>query len=229
MKHSSLLLVWLAMFFIVTPVVAVTSPVNSCVAILTQIDGGVQQWALERKLTATNTYSLENPEIHSYFKGSVLPKCPTGGRYFPGATVAGVPRCSVHGTADRPIDAERTLAEFRWRGEALRALLISLCGLLALIATRKLPDGQSSTIRLAAGLVLAIAVGWCIKKVGTEAPRTNWPMTVLFLYSFTGALAFATLRRDSRRNVRLLALTGMVAMGAVALLIAIGFVEAKLH
>ncbi len=138
MKHAAPLLSWLALLLVATNAAAHTIPVNTCVANLVQIDGAVQQWVSERKLTATNTYSLENSELLSYLKGSALPRCPSGGRYFPGITVAGVPRCSMHGTANRTIDAERTLEEFTWRVEAFRALLISLCGLLAIIASRKL-------------------------------------------------------------------------------------------
>lgn len=229
MKSTAQLLGWLAPLFFVFPLEARTIPVNTCVANLVQIDGAVQQWALERKLMATNSYSLENSELHAYLKWSALPKCPSGGRYFPGGTVAGVPRCSVHGTVNNTIDAERTLDEFRWRGEAFRALLISICGLLALVAARKLPDAQSSTVRLGVGLVLAIAVGWCFTKAQAEAPRTNWPSLALFLYSASGVVAFVTLRRDARKGVRLLAFAGTLTMGVAALLIAVAFALAKLH
>lgn len=143
--------------------------------------------------------------------------------------MAGVPRCSVHGTVNNTIDGERMLDEFRWRGEALRALLISLCGLLALVAARNLPDAQSSTVRLGVGLVLAIAVGWCFTKAQAEAPRTNWPSLAISLYSASGAAAFATLRHDARKAVRQLAFAATLAMGVVTLLIAVAFALAKLH
>ena len=227
--RRAFILSWPTLLLIASHAVGHTVPVNTCIANLTQIDGAVQQWTLERKLPTTNTYSLESSELRSYLKGSVLPKCPSGGRYFPGATVAGVPRCSVHGTADRPIDAERTLAELTWRGEAFRALLISLCGLLALVSARKLPDAQSSTVRLGVGLVLAIAVGWCFTKAQADAPRTNWPSLALFFYSASGVVAFVTLRRDARKAVRLLAFAGTLAMGVVTLLIFIAFALVKLH
>lgn len=227
--RRAFLLSWPALLLIATHAPAHTVPVNTCIANLTQIDGAVQQWVLERKLTATNTYSFENSELLSYLKGSVLPKCPSGGRYFPGITVVGVPRCSVHGTVNHIIDAERTLDEFRWRGEAFRALFISLCGLLALIAARKRPDVQSSTVRLVVGLVLATAVGWCFTQAQAEAPRTYWPFVALLLYSASGVAAFVTLRHDARKAVRLLAFAGTLAMGVVALLIAVAFALAKLH
>lgn len=229
MKSVALLLGWLTLIAFPRFAIGRVIPVNTCVANLTQIDGAVQQWALERKLTATNTYSLENPELLPYLKGAALPNCPSGGRYSPGATVAGVPRCSVHGTVNNTIDSERMLDELRWRGEAFRALLISLCGLLALVAARKLPDAQSASVKLGVGLVLAVAVGWCFTKAQVEAPRTNWPSLALSLYSASGVAAFATLRHDTRKAVRRIAFAATLAMGVVTLLIAVAYALAKLH
>ncbi len=68
---------------------------NPCIANLKQIDGAVQQWALENKQTATDTYSLSDPTLLAYIKGSALPECPQGGRYLPGTNVGSNPRCSL--------------------------------------------------------------------------------------------------------------------------------------
>ena len=68
-----------------------------CIASLKQIDGAVQQWALENKKTATDTYSLSDPTLLAYLKGSVLPPaCPDGGRFLPGSNISAAPRCT-HG------------------------------------------------------------------------------------------------------------------------------------
>jgi hypothetical protein len=69
----------------------------SCISNLKQIDGAVQQWALENMKTATDTYSLSDPALLAYLRGSVLPMCPSGGRYRAGGVVTNAPRCSVGG------------------------------------------------------------------------------------------------------------------------------------
>ncbi len=70
---------------------------NSCIANLKQIDGAVQQWALENRKVANDPYSLRNPALLSYLKGSILPLCPAGGRYTESATISGCPTCTVAG------------------------------------------------------------------------------------------------------------------------------------
>ena len=78
-----------------------TAQKNSCIANLKQIDGAVQQWALEQKKQATDTYALTDTTLLSYLKGSVLPgggTCPGGGSYSAGATVSGTPTCSLSGS-----------------------------------------------------------------------------------------------------------------------------------
>lgn len=72
-----------------------TAQRNSCRANLRQIDGAMQQWALEHEKKATNTYSFSDPVLLSFLKGSTLPACPGGGHYSPGATVADAPKCSL--------------------------------------------------------------------------------------------------------------------------------------
>lgn len=68
---------------------------NACIANLKQIDGAVQQWALENKKTSTDTYALAS--ITDFLKGSVMPVCPAGGTYAAGATVADNPTCTIPG------------------------------------------------------------------------------------------------------------------------------------
>lgn len=85
---------------------ATTIPVKACIANMKQIDGAAQQWALERKLATNSVYSLQDPQVLSYLKGSTLPVCYSGGRYLAGKNVSDIPTCTRHGTIDHPIDAE---------------------------------------------------------------------------------------------------------------------------
>src|SRR3982751_1253193 len=65
-----------------------TSQTNACINNLRQMDGAVQQYALENKLASTSTYTLSN--IKPYIKltsTGVLSPCPAGGTYAQGATV----------------------------------------------------------------------------------------------------------------------------------------------
>ena len=74
-----------------------TAQKNACIADLKQIDGAVQQWALENKKAATDTYALTDTTLVAYLKGSTLPACPGGGTYSAGTTVSGAPTCDVAG------------------------------------------------------------------------------------------------------------------------------------
>ncbi len=71
--------------------------VSSCTANLKQLDGATQQWALENKKAATDTYSLTDPTLLAYLKGSMLPFCPQGGHYSAGTNLTDWPRCSHPG------------------------------------------------------------------------------------------------------------------------------------
>jgi len=71
-----------------------TAQKNTCVANLRLIDSTVQQWALENKKATTATYALTDATLLSYFKGSILPYCPSSGTYSPGGTIADTPTCS---------------------------------------------------------------------------------------------------------------------------------------
>lgn len=64
----------------------------NCVANLKQIDGAIQQWALENKKEATDLPEMAG--VVTYLKGGVLPVCPKGGSYRLGATVKDRPTCT---------------------------------------------------------------------------------------------------------------------------------------
>ncbi|HYV25942.1 MAG TPA: prepilin-type cleavage/methylation domain-containing protein [Candidatus Eisenbacteria bacterium] len=64
---------------------------NACIANLKQIDGAVQQWALEHKKQATD--QVTTTDILEFLKGSALPICPVAGTYSV-STVSSVPTCS---------------------------------------------------------------------------------------------------------------------------------------
>ena len=73
-----------------------TSQQNACINNLRQLDGAVQQYALENKLASTATYTLT--AIMPYIKltsTGALPACPANGTYSPGANVTNVPTCSL--------------------------------------------------------------------------------------------------------------------------------------
>jgi len=80
----------------VLPSGRVTAAKSSCPAILKQIDGAIQQWALENNKAATNAVDLT--EAMKYLKGGVLPTCPEGGVYSAGASVDHRPVCSLQAT-----------------------------------------------------------------------------------------------------------------------------------
>jgi prepilin-type N-terminal cleavage/methylation domain-containing protein len=72
---------------------------NACINNLRQIDGAVQQWALENKVAATVTPGFT--DISGYLKSSVI--CPSGGTTFGNSytlpAVTGKPTCQKN-TAD---------------------------------------------------------------------------------------------------------------------------------
>ena len=77
-----------------------TSQKNACINNLRQLDGAVQQYALQNKLASTATYGLSN--LKPYIKldsNSNIPPCPGGGSYSAGASVTNAPLCSLSGNA----------------------------------------------------------------------------------------------------------------------------------
>ena len=73
-----------------------TAQMNTCINNLRQLDGAVQQWALENKKASTDTYTLDNLKLYIKLdsKGDI-PGCPGGGLYTAGATVDNPPTCSL--------------------------------------------------------------------------------------------------------------------------------------
>ncbi|SPE58875.1 conserved exported hypothetical protein [Verrucomicrobia bacterium] len=80
-----------------------TSQQNACINNLRQMDGAMQQYALENKLGSTATYALSN--LKPYIRlttGGNLPACPAGGAYSVGATVTNSPVCSLSAQSPFP-------------------------------------------------------------------------------------------------------------------------------
>jgi prepilin-type N-terminal cleavage/methylation domain-containing protein len=69
-----------------------TAQKNACINNLRQIDGAIQQWALEEKKAPTDT--VTTTAVAGYLKGGVMPTCPIGNAAYTGmATVANPPTC----------------------------------------------------------------------------------------------------------------------------------------
>ena len=82
-----------------------TSQKNACINNLRQIDGAIQQWALENKKAAAATVAFT--DVSPYLKNSVI--CPSGGSTFANSytlvDVATKPVCQkVPGTHKLPAD-----------------------------------------------------------------------------------------------------------------------------
>jgi hypothetical protein len=101
-----------------------THPVNACEANMRQLDGAVQQWALDHGKKSTNQCSATDPEILGYLKRGTL-QCPSGGTYEL-TTVAESPRCSVHGSLGEAWDREHQRST---RVLRLREVVVSVIGL----------------------------------------------------------------------------------------------------
>src|SRR5437667_2001991 len=73
---------------------------NACINNLRQMDGAVQQYALENKLASTSPYTLSNlkPYIKLDSTGNI-PGCPASGTYSAGSTVTNPPLCSMSGSS----------------------------------------------------------------------------------------------------------------------------------
>src|SRR5438445_4128738 len=73
-----------------------TSQANACINNLRQMDGAVQQYALENKLASTSSYTLSNlkPYIKLDSTGNI-PGCPASGTYSQGGTVTNPPTCTL--------------------------------------------------------------------------------------------------------------------------------------
>src|SRR6185369_14286200 len=69
-----------------------TAQKNACIANLKQIDGAVQQWALENK--KAGTAAVGTTDILDFLKGSSLPLCPAAGTYAT-SSVSETPTCTL--------------------------------------------------------------------------------------------------------------------------------------
>jgi chromosome segregation ATPase len=67
---------------------------TTCVNNLRQIDGAIQQWALENKKDARAVPNAN--DLAPYLRGQAIPKCPAGGNYTI-RSVAESPTCSIPG------------------------------------------------------------------------------------------------------------------------------------
>jgi len=79
-----------------------TSQQNACINNLRQLDGAVQQYALENRLASTSSYTLS--VLKPYIKldsTSNIPGCPGGGNYSTGGQVTNAPTCTLS-TAAQP-------------------------------------------------------------------------------------------------------------------------------
>ena len=80
-----------------------TSQMNGCINNLRQLDGAMEEYALENKLASSSTYTLS--AIQPYIRltsGGNLPPCPGGGTYSAGASVTNSPVCSLSGQSPYP-------------------------------------------------------------------------------------------------------------------------------
>jgi prepilin-type N-terminal cleavage/methylation domain-containing protein len=75
-----------------------TAQQNACINNLRQMDGAVQQYALENKLSSESGYQLD--DLKPYIKldsNNNIPSCPAGGTYANGANVTQGPTCNITG------------------------------------------------------------------------------------------------------------------------------------
>ncbi len=67
---------------------------NACINNLRQIDGAIEQWALEQKKKQGDNILLgPNPGILDYLKGGVMPTCPADNSAYVTTTVGANPTC----------------------------------------------------------------------------------------------------------------------------------------
>src|SRR5262245_38924073 len=67
---------------------------NACINNLRQVDGAIEQWALEQKKKQGDTIvTAGSPSILDYLKGAVLPKCPADNSAYTVSIVGTNPSC----------------------------------------------------------------------------------------------------------------------------------------
>lgn len=198
---------------------------NACIANLKQIDGAVQQWALENDLSETNRYSLTDTNITRFLKQGVLPQCPAGGVYVAGTTVDGSPRCTFHGcekTYEYFSELERAFGNAFLRfqlvlsGEA--ALYSVLIVYLANKSMRK-TVGPENKIRLIASFVFLLAAlsshTWrLLMPEGYQGDFFFWlPMLVFSFFGELFALVASVYATDEASR------SGLVLIGGIQVLL----------
>ena len=70
---------------------------SACIRNLKVIEHAVQEWAFAKNKVATDTYSITDPDILAYMRGSALPVCPGSGTYSAASQVMGLPTCTIAG------------------------------------------------------------------------------------------------------------------------------------
>jgi prepilin-type N-terminal cleavage/methylation domain-containing protein len=68
-----------------------TAQKNACINNLRQIDGAIQQWALETKAAATD--NVDSAQVATYLKNGEMPTCPLGNSAYTLSTVTEKPTC----------------------------------------------------------------------------------------------------------------------------------------
>jgi prepilin-type N-terminal cleavage/methylation domain-containing protein len=76
-----------------------TAQQNACINNLRQIDGAKDQFAIEKKLSTTDT--VADTDVESYLKSSKKPECPAAGTYTYNA-IGTPPTCSKSSLTDAP-------------------------------------------------------------------------------------------------------------------------------
>ncbi len=72
-----------------------TAQRNACINNLRQIDGSIEQWALEQKKKQGDAITTTgSPSILDYLKGAVLPTCPADNSAYTISTVGTNPTCA---------------------------------------------------------------------------------------------------------------------------------------
>lgn len=77
-----------------------TAQANACISNMKQIDGGVQQWALERGKKDAD--AIDATGVAEYVKGKKLPTCPAGGDYIFAGNVGTEPSVTCPNAASTP-------------------------------------------------------------------------------------------------------------------------------
>ncbi|NBV23322.1 MAG: hypothetical protein EBS05_15560 [Proteobacteria bacterium] len=167
--------------------------VSSCIGNMKQIDGAVQQWALEQKKAAADTYSLTDTTLLAYLKGSELPACPGGGHYIAGTNVSGEPSCSAHGTIEQAGVAYRLRrAAYRREGQMKilpwDAVAVGIvCMLIWLLSARGGLSERGRRVLVACvspvSLAMAVTFIWLMNKGAYSPAPIGQPPGILLTFS----------------------------------------------